>query len=144
MVVIQEPILSNNSECAYIEDRQWRFEYFFAFGLTGSELEKYLESGWRKFGVYYFKPKCDECFGCIPIRVSADRFKPSRSQKRVIKKNSEIIVNFAPLKFSEEIYEIYRDHSINRFGKETDVEDFMTNFYSESCPSLQSEYYLND
>ncbi|MFC1671337.1 arginyltransferase, partial [Spirochaetota bacterium] len=26
----------------------------------------------------------------------------------------------------------------------TDIEDFMANFYSESCPSVQSEYYLKD
>ena len=94
--------------------------------------------------MYYFRPKCDDCYDCIPIRVLADKFKPTRSQKRILKKNSEITVKFNPLKYSDKIYEIYRDHSENRFGKETDIEDFIANFYSESCPSLQSEYYLND
>jgi len=143
MIVIQEPRYSSLSTCSYIPERQWRFEYFFAVNLTELELNRLLERGWRKFGAYFFRPACEGCRECIPIRVRVSDFKPSRSQKRVLRKCSEVRVEFNPLRYRDEIYEIYRDHSINRFGRVTDNEDFLSSFYTKSCPSVQSEYYIN-
>jgi len=71
-------------------------------------------------------------------------FKPAKSQRRVIKKGLKIDVRFKPKNYSEEIFEIYKEHSLNRFGRDADKENFMISFYTESCPSLQSEYYLNN
>jgi len=130
--------------CSYIEDLNWRFEYFFAADLSEYELGELLSQGWRKFGIYFFRPNCVNCYDCVPLRVVADDFLPTKSQRRVLKKGSNIKVRFEPLKFREEIYDIYKDHSENRFGKETDLNDFLNNFYIESCKSIQSEYYLND
>ena len=44
--------------------------------------------------------------------------------------------------FNSRIYEIYRKHSSERFGDVTSLEDFIHTFYTPSCPSIQSEYYL--
>jgi arginine-tRNA-protein transferase len=52
-------------------------------------------------------------------------------------------VRFNALEYRDEIFEIYRDHSINRFGKESDPDEFIAAFYTPSCPAMQSEYYLN-
>ena len=121
----------------------WRFEYFFAHGLDGRELDLLLQRGWRKFGQYYFRPNCDVCRSCIPIRILAHEFAAGKSQRRIAKRCAAVEVRFGGLDFREEIFEIYRDHSLNRFGKESDEDDFIAAFYSQSCPALQSEYYLD-
>ena len=144
MYLIQEPQLSDFSECSYFPEKRWRFEYFFGAGLSEEELNELLENGWRKFGFYYFRPDCVECFECAPIRVLTEKFKPSKSQRRVLRKNQMIEVKYGPLVYKNRIYEIYRDHSIKRFNKESDEESFYTSFYTLSCPSMQSEYYLED
>lgn len=142
MQIIQEKQLSSFSECSYIKDFEWRFEYFFAYELNYNDLDRLLEKGWRKFGIYYFRPNCVTCRKCIPLRIPVRNFTPSKSQRRVLKKSEKIRVEFKPLTYKNEIFEIYRDHSLNRFGREVDVETFASTFYTETCPSMQSEYYL--
>jgi arginyl-tRNA--protein-N-Asp/Glu arginylyltransferase len=143
MILLQEPRVSDFTPCSYIVDRMWRFEYFFANGLDGRELELLLQRGWRKFGQYYFRPSCGDCRRCVPIRILAQEFSPGKSQRRIAKKCAGLEVRFGELDFRDEIFEIYRDHSLNRFGKESEEDDFIAAFYSQSCPALQSEYVLD-
>jgi leucyl-tRNA---protein transferase len=143
MILLQEPRLSEFSPCTYLPGLMWRFEYFFARELEGGDLDQLLSRGWRKFGEYYFRPDCAVCRRCIPLRLIAGEFKPSKNQRRVARKCSEIQVRFTELEYRDEIFEIYRDHSWSRFGKESEVEDFVNAFYPRSCPGLQSEYYLD-
>ena len=144
MILLQEPRLSPPGPCAYIPGRMCRFEYFFAYDLTGDDLEELLSRGWRKFGEYYFRPCCDSCRECVPLRVLAQEFNPTKSQRRVMRSCEGIDVRFNELEFRYEIFDIYRDHSLNRFGKDSDENEFFATFYTKSCPSIQSEYYLGE
>ncbi len=144
MILYQSPTIGNPESCPYLPDEELTYEYFLARGLNEQELNEFLSQGWRKFGYYYFKPTCRDCSRCIPIRILVDEFLPSKNQKKIIKKGRKISVRFGELRYSNEIYEIYRDHSANRFGTATEMDDFILNFYYKSCPSLQSEYYLDD
>ncbi len=143
MIIIQEKELSDIEECPYLPGREFRFEYFYAVDLNGMELNKLLERGWRKFGICYFRPKCHGCLECVPIRIPVADIKLSKSQRRVLNKATQIDVKYGPLEYRKEIYEIYKDHSENRFEKDTDLEDFLYTFYTKSCPTLQTELFLN-
>lgn len=94
--------------------------------------------------MYYFKPVCSGCRRCIPIRVKTDELILSKSQRRVVKNCRDVRVEFKELECRDEIYEIYEDHSLNRFSKISNYEDFHTSFYTQSCPTIQSEYYIDD
>ena len=142
MLILQDPVISETIACPYLSGKLCRYRYFFALDLTAGELNEVLSHGWRKFGCYFFRPSCGDCVSCTPLRVSVQEFAPSKSQRRVIRKNLGIEVKFAPLRCSGEIYEIYGEHSRTRFDMESSFEDFRRNFYEQSCPSLQSEYYL--
>lgn len=141
--MLQEPRLSIFAPCTYLPDRMWRFEYFFAYNTNEQELNRLLGRGWRKFGEYYFRPSCSECMRCIPIRVLAQEFKHTKSQRRVLRHGADVEVRFNALEYRDEIFEVYRDHSMNRFEKESDPDEFIAAFYTPSCPAMQSEYYLN-
>ncbi len=136
--------MSTCNNCSYVADREWCFEYFFATDLLPAELEAYLARGWRKFGAYYFRPQCKSCSECIPLRVIVPEFVPSKSQRRVLKKGKAVRVEFKPLEYRKEIFEIYRIHSRDRFNQHSNEDEFIESFYTPSCPSLQSEYYLED
>ncbi|HNU92632.1 MAG TPA: arginyltransferase [Spirochaetota bacterium] len=141
MLTFQEPRLSDEAPCPYLSGRRARFEYFFAAGLDAGELDGLISAGWRKFGIYYFRPSCPGCESCVPLRVPVAGFRPSKGQRRVIRKNIRTEARFGPLSYRPEVYSIYREHSLARFGRGEDLEDFLSNFYRESCPALQSEYY---
>jgi len=143
MKLLSEPLVSEESDCPYIPGKKWRFSYFFATDVNAEELDYILSRGWRKFGVYYFKPVCRNCKDCIPIRIDTAAFKPSKSQRRVLKKCSGIHVEFRDLEYRDEIYELYRVHSESRFDRESNEEDFRSSFYTRSCPAIQSEYYFD-
>lgn len=144
MIIYQNIKWSDLETCAYLPDRRWRFEYFFARKVTAPELEALLASGWRKFGIYYFRIACPDCRECRPIRVLSNELLLSKSQRRVMRKNRNTQVHFGPLRHSPEIYQIYCDHSWNRFRQHSSLEEFLRAHYYKSCPGLQAEYYLDD
>ena len=143
MILHRELNIGELSLCPYLPDKKKQIRYFLASELNESDISFLLAKGWRKFGVYFFQPSCPDCSECIPVRVLCDGFKPSKSQRRNLKKNSNIYVVFGPLKYSERAFEIYKDHSKQRFSQECNLEEFISGFFSPSVPSLQSEYYLD-
>ena len=144
MQVLKTPQLEELAPCPYLPERCKQYEYFLASQLSTAEVASCFEAGWRKFGPYYFRPACPDCRQCLPLRVPVAEFAPSRSQRRVLRRNADLRVAFGPLRLSEEIYNIYREHSGIRFGREADPEDFLFHFYLPSCPSLQTEIHLGD
>jgi len=144
MILLKERELDDLSPCPYMEDNAKQFEYFLAHRLDENEIAHLLREGWRKFGIYFFRPKCPGCNDCIPIRVLAQDFAPTKSQRRNLKKNEDVVVTFGDPVFSPRAYEIYQRHSRERFSQESGPELFIHNFYTPSCPYLQSSYYFKD
>jgi arginyl-tRNA--protein-N-Asp/Glu arginylyltransferase len=144
MRIIQPSQKEELTPCPYLPDRQKSCEFFFADRVGSGELSALLERGWRKFGLFYFRPACPDCRSCIPIRIRTAEFSPSRGQRRVLRKNSPLRAIFGPLCATPRVFEIYREHSRERFSQEANLEEFMCNFYLSSCPSLQSEIHLGD
>ena len=144
MILLKQPELDDLAPCPYLEDNTKQYEYFLAHRLDEKEISQLLSEGWRKFGIYFFRPKCPACTDCIPIRVLTQKFTPTKSQRRNLKKNENVVVKFTEPEFSHRAYEIYQKHSKERFSEESGLELFIHNFYTPSCPYLQSNYYLDD
>jgi len=143
MDVYQTPRISKTEQCPYINDKNMRYLYFLADRLDEDELESVLVAGWRKFGIFYFRPECENCTVCTPIRIPVQRFSPSRSQRRLSRKNNDIRHTIGKPVCDDEIYEVYRDHSWHRFNRETTMEEFERSLCIQSCPSLHVRYYLD-
>ena len=116
-------------------------EYMYLIEISQEEFNNLLENGWRRFGMFFFRPKCIGCLKCKPIRVKVEKFKPSKSQRRVINKNNGTKVSFNKLKFKKKLYDIYEEHSKDRFNQITSLDDFKLSFFSNILPSKQTEFY---
>lgn len=142
MIELYPKTVSPPSPCPYFPDRICRMEFFYAHQLTDEEADEHLRGGWRCFGIQYFRPVCD-CLDCIPMRVPVARFVPSKSQRRVLRKNTDVDVSVGPLRYSGRMLELYNEHSLMRFGKEPEnAEEFIEKFYTPSGPSAQSEFRI--
>ncbi len=132
--------------CGYLPDRMARYESFLVLEATPQERELLLASGYRAFGKHYFKPQCEGCIECIPLRIPVDTFTPNKSQRRLWKKSQTIRLEVGTPVFTEEKYEIYLDHlqRFNRPAARGSAEDFAFSFYDPSFPAWEFLYYVDD
>lgn len=143
MNVLKQLTLNGPFACPYYpKDKQASYEEFFAQDLSPEELDDLLSNGWRKFGLYIFRPQCGQCQQCLPLRVQTQNYQLSKRERRVWNKNSDIEVKVSELKFYAEIYDLYVHFQRHRFNK-TDVElnEFYYSFYLAPQNALQIEYF---
>lgn len=69
---------------------------------------KLSQLGYRRSGAHLYRPDCDRCSACISCRVSVSDMKPSRGQRRIIKRNEDLsVVEQADLN-SVAAFDLYR------------------------------------
>jgi arginine-tRNA-protein transferase len=66
-----------------------RLYYRYIPKATKELASKLIQRGWRRFGHSYFHPICHGCNECKSLRIDVANFKPTRSQRRAIKKNRQ-------------------------------------------------------
>lgn len=79
--------LEEQKKCSYFEEKICDIRYKYMDECSSEEQLKMLERGWRRFGKMHFVPECKECTECTTIRIDVEKFKFSKSQKRVLNKN---------------------------------------------------------
>ena len=84
--------LEENRPCAYFDDRLSDIRYKFINNCDEKTYYKMIERGWRRFGNIHFVPECKSCFDCKTIRIDVNKFKFSKSHKRVLRKNRDISI----------------------------------------------------
>jgi len=57
--------------------------------MTAEAYRELLRRGWRRFGLDFFRPACPRCVKCRSLRIDVPEFKPSSSQQRNLRRNSE-------------------------------------------------------
>ncbi|WP_457606211.1 arginyltransferase [Nitratifractor sp.] len=75
--------------CAYLPGRQVRMFYRYIREADTPFASAVIRRGWRRFGNYFFHPICQDCNECKSLRIEVEAFRPSRSQRRVIRRNEE-------------------------------------------------------
>ncbi len=80
-------------------------------------------SGFRRSGNMLYAPKCPTCNACVSVRIPAVRFKPSRSQRRVWKKNSNTKVTLEEVRYEEKHFELYLKYQRHRHSDSSMCDD---------------------
>ena len=75
--VVEEP-----HACPYRSAESARLEVCVVLDVSPSELDWWLEQGWRRFGPVYFRPACAECSRCVSLRVITHNARLNKSQRR--------------------------------------------------------------
>jgi len=68
------------------------------------------ELGFRRSGRHIYRPHCDSCQACISIRLPVRLFKMSKSQKRVMNKNRDLIISRVQPQYTDEYYQLYQEY----------------------------------
>ena len=75
--------------------------------ITEDIYQSLTDQGFRRSGSHLYRPHCGTCTACVPTRLPVDKFQPSRSQRRVLKRNADLHVRVEEATFSRRHYHLY-------------------------------------
>ncbi|WP_336366762.1 arginyltransferase [Marinobacter sp. C2H3] len=94
--------------CSYLPDRQATTMFVDPRATIDKRLYSQLTAlGFRRSGSHYYRPHCENCNACIPVRLKVEPFEPDRGQRRVMVRNEDLTCTLTPAAFTEDGYRLY-------------------------------------
>lgn len=123
-------------ECSYLRERLARSQV-----ATPNELidegvySQLIHHGFRRSGLYTYRPHCDHCLACVPVRLLVNELQPNRTQRRAWKRNQHLQAGLLELAFDARHYALYRRYQTSRHhggGMDQDNEEQYRQFLLQS------------
>jgi len=80
-----------------------------------------INQGFRRSGKFSYRPHCEHCTQCVPVRIVLDQFVATRSQKRAYKQHSDLTATLLPLGFRQSHFALYTEYQALRHQTEEDI-----------------------
>lgn len=110
--------------CSYLPERLARSQVAAPGHLIHADTySQLIDQGFRRSGLFTYRPHCDDCKACIPIRVNVEQFSPSRTQLRAAKRHKDLRPLVAELAWSDEHYALYARYQAMRHPSVNKDED---------------------
>ncbi|MGC2164549.1 MAG: arginyltransferase [Gallionella sp.] len=131
--------------CSYLPDMEARSQVATpAFLISGGVYSELVVHGFRRSGTYTYRPRCDHCHACVPLRVVAKQFQTNRAQRRAWKRHANLEATLHPLRDNSEHYDLYQRYQHARHkdgGMDNEDRESYQNFLLQShVDSLMVEF----
>jgi leucyl-tRNA---protein transferase len=97
--------------CSYLENRSATTVFVDpTLALDGEAYSDLSDLGFRRSGAHIYRPHCLKCQACIAVRIPVSQFVPSRSHKRCLKRNADLVIQRCSTINTDEHYQLYKDY----------------------------------
>lgn len=134
--------------CPYLHGRAERKLFTALQGENAPELNSILSrQGFRRSQNVLYRPSCESCMACMSARIRVADFKPSRTQRRLLRRNRDLSrVNMTPWA-TEEQYALFRSYLDRRHADggmaDMDVFEFAAMIEETPVQTRLIEYRCN-
>ncbi|OYW87290.1 MAG: arginyltransferase, partial [Sphingobium sp. 32-64-5] len=107
--------VTSPSPCPYLEGRSERKVFTELSGDNASELNDALgRIGFRRSQNVAYRPSCADCTACVSVRIVADEFRPNATQRKLLKRNNDLVVSVCKPWSTEEQFSLLRRYLHSR------------------------------
>lgn len=126
------------SPCPYLPGRMERKIFTQLDPLDGPHLNNYLtHAGFRRSQNVIYRPACETCRECRSLRIDVERFRMTKSFKRTLKRNSDLIIETKYASATQEQFDLLQRylHTRHAGGGMTTMDFERYEMMAEECAS---------
>jgi arginine-tRNA-protein transferase len=125
------------------------YESFLSEKLPPRELDALLAEGWRHVGNCFYRKSLDEydnqSFTVLPLRIDLEGFTPSKSQRRILRRNLDLEVRIGRFVIDDERDRLFQIHAKRfSFAQPDCLENFLGYYTEEDIPCRVHEISVRD
>lgn len=135
--------------CPYLPDKLERKVVTLLSDEEPDQLHSILSSaGFRRSQDLAYRPACDACNACIPVRIPTAEFSPSRTQRKIMRKNVDLIAEQRPPVATSEQFNLFRRYLTARHSEggmaDMNIADYRAMIEDTPVDTFMIEYRTDD
>ncbi|GJM24999.1 MAG: putative arginyl-tRNA--protein transferase [Phycisphaerae bacterium] len=139
--------VSGCEQCPYLPEQMASSEGFFVDTEMEADIYRaFMDRGFRRSGRVFYRPACEACESCIPMRIPVAKFDPSKSMRRIWRKNCDVAVVEGDGKPNQAKYDLFvryleGQHDDTMSRERDSFNDFL---YGSPVPAKELCYKLGE
>jgi len=115
--------------------------------LNPGAYQELLEQGFRRSGDHVYRPHCEDCQACIPVRIPVQQFIARQSHRRILKRNQDLKLHRMESHYDDEHFLLFKRYLMRRHADgqmaNSTQDDYIRFLSCDWCQTDFLEWRLN-